>query len=102
MKSVDCRLIDKGLKGLIDTFVHALAVAAQKEHGLNTELGLVKTRTDEREIKDIMLGKKQNIVQSIHVGKETFGAGILGDNVMEQYEISLRFPVKFQPTLRII
>ena len=92
----------QGVKELIDTFAHALAVAAQKEHGLNTQLGLVKTKAYEREIKDIMLGKKQNIVQSVHAGKETFGAGILGDNVMEQYEISLRFPVKFQPTLRII
>ena len=64
-----------------------MAVAAQKEHGLNTQLGLVKTKADERETKDIMLGKKQNIVQSIRAGKETFGAGTLGNNIVEQYEI---------------
>ena len=75
----------QGVKELIDTFAHAMVVAAQKEHGLNTELGLVKT--NERETKDIMLGKKQNIVQSIRAGKETFGAGTLGNNIVEQYEI---------------
>lgn len=77
----------QGVKELIDTFAHAMAVAAQKEHGLNTELGLVKTKADERETKDIMLGKKQNIAQSIRVGKETFGAGTLGNNIVERYEI---------------
>ena len=77
----------QGVKDLIDTFAHALVVAAQKEHGLNTQLGLVKTKADERETKDIMLGKKQNIVQSIRAGKETFGAGTLGNNIVEQYEI---------------
>ena len=77
----------QGVKDLIDTFAHAMAVAAQKEHGLNTQLGLVKTKADERETKDIMLGKKQNIVQSIHAGKETFGAGTLGNNIVEQYKI---------------
>lgn len=77
----------QGVKELIDTFTHALAVAAQKEHGLNTQLGLVKIKADERETKDIMLGKKQNIVQSIRAGKETFGAGTLGNNIVEQYKI---------------
>ena len=75
------------VKDLIDTFTHAMVVAAQKEHGLNTQLGLVKTKADERETKDIMLGKKQNIVQSIRAGKETFGAGTPGNNIVEQYKI---------------
>lgn len=77
----------QGVKELIDTFAHAMVVAAQKEHGLNTELGLVKTKADERETKDIMLGKKQNIIQSIRAGKETFGAGTLGNNIVERYDI---------------
>ena len=59
----------QGVKELIDTFTHAMVVATQKEHGLNTQLGLVKTKAYERETKDIMLGKKQNIIQSIRAGK---------------------------------
>ena len=77
----------QGVKELIDTFTHAMVVATQKEHGLNTQLGLVKTKAYERETKDIMLGKKQNIIQSIRAGKETFGVGTLGNNIVERYEI---------------
>lgn len=77
----------QGVKELIDTFTHAMVVATQKEHGLNTQLGLVKTKAYERETKDIMLGKKQNIIQSIRAGKETFGAGTLSNNIVERYEI---------------